>query len=115
MLNIVQFVMGQERYISTIVTYIIRERCKMHEALKRMERKGFQNTEHYKRLKNKLKLLEEGKAIKKDVTLECIASLGACIASLNPNMGGRFHPKEEMINETLKSVNRWKNNKGVIK
>lgn len=83
----------------------------MYEALRRMERKGFQNTEHYERLKNKLKLLEEGKAVKKDVTLECIASLGACIASINPFIGGRFHSKKEMVNETLKSVNRWKEGK----
>ena len=78
------------------------------EALRRMERKGFQNTEHYKRLKYKLDLLEEGKAVKKDVTLECIAALGACIASLNPYMGGRFHSKEGMINEAQKTVNRWR-------
>ena len=51
------------------------------EALRRMERKGSQNTEHYKRLKYKLDLLEEGKAVKKDVTLECIAAIGACFAS----------------------------------
>ena len=87
----------------------------MYEVLRRMERKGFQNTEHYKRLKYKLELLDKGKAVKRDVTLECIASLGACIASINPFIGGRFHSKEEMVNETLKSVNRWKNNKGVIK
>ena len=87
----------------------------MYEALRRMERKGFQNTEHYKRLKYKLELLDKGKAVKRDVTLECIASLGACIASINPFIGGRFHSKEEMVNETQKSVNRWKNNKGVIK
>lgn len=87
----------------------------MYEVLERMKRKGFQNTEHYERLKNKLKLLEEGKAIKKDVTIECIASLGACIASINPFIGGRFHSKEEMVKETLKTVNIWKNNKGVIK
>ena len=80
----------------------------MHEALKRMEKKGFKNTVHYEQLKNKLKLLEEGKAIKKDVTIECIASIGACIASINPFIGGRFHSKKEMVNETLKSVNKWK-------
>ena len=80
----------------------------MYEALRRMERKGFQNTEHYKRLKYKLELLEKGKAVKKDVTLECIASLGACIASLNPYMGGRFHSKEEMVKEVQKTINRWK-------
>ena len=87
----------------------------MHEALKRMERKGFKNTVYYERLKRKLELLKEGKAVKKDVTIECIASLGACITSINPFIGGRFHSKEEMVNETLKSVNRWKNNKGVKK
>lgn len=80
----------------------------MYEALERMRRKGFQNTEHYERLKNKLKLLEEGKAVKKDVTLECIASLGACITSINPFIGGRFHSKEEIIREVQKTVNRWK-------
>lgn len=80
----------------------------MHEALRRMERKGFQNTEYYKRLKYKLNLLEEGKAVKKDVTLECIAAIGACITTLNTYMGGRFHSKEEMIYEAQKSVNRWK-------
>ena len=80
----------------------------MYEALKRMERKGFKNTEHYERLKYKLELLEKGKAVKKDVTLECIASLGACIASLNPYMGGRFHSKDEMISKTQKIVNKWK-------
>ena len=37
----------------------------MYEVLERMERKGFKNTVHYERLKNKLKLLEEGKAVKK--------------------------------------------------
>lgn len=87
----------------------------MYEALKRMEEKGYKDTEHYKRLKYKLYMLNEGKAIKKDVTIECIASLGACITSIHPFIGGRFHSKEEMVNETLKSVNRWKNNKGVIK
>lgn len=80
----------------------------MYEALERMKRKGFQNTEHYERLKNKLKLLEEGKAIKKDVTFECIASLGACISSINPFIGGKFHTTEEMIKEVQKTVNRWK-------
>lgn len=83
----------------------------MHEALERMKTKGFQNTEHYERLKNKLKLLEEGKAVKKDVTLECIASLGACISSINPFIGGRFSSKNEMIQKVQKTVNRWKEDK----
>ena len=83
----------------------------MHEALERMKIKGFQNTEHYERLKNKLKLLEEGKAVKKDVTIECIASLGACITTINPYMGGKSHSMEKMIKEVQKTVKRWKEGK----
>jgi len=73
-----------------------------------MEAKGFKDTEYYNRLKYKLEMLAQGKAVKRDVTLECIAAAGALMAAWTVFDGGRYHSTEEMIKTTQETVNRWK-------
>ncbi len=79
-----------------------------YDALKRMEAKGYKNTEHYERLKYKIEMLEQGKAKKRDVTIECVAAIGALFASWTTFIGGRAHTTEEIIKETQKVVNEWR-------
>lgn len=82
---------------------------KLNNALERMEQKGFVETEGYKKLKMKRDAILDGVDYEiRDVTLECIAAVGALICSNNIWWGGRHYSNEELIKKIKRSVNDFR-------
>lgn len=86
------------------------------EALERMRKKGYEDTDDYRNLEQKRHAIANGAKYRvKDVTPEVIAGLGGAIASLNHHWGGRFVSIDDAIRIGARVGNDYRENKGMWK
>lgn len=81
---------------------------RIDHSLARMEQKGFADTEHYKRLKQKRDAIAMGASYTvRDVTRECIASLGALICTTQMFVQRKYYSAKDLIKQVQNSMKYW--------
>ncbi len=84
---------------------------RIDHSLTRMERKGFADTEHYKRLKQKRDAIAMGASYTvRDVTRECIAAFGALICTTQMFAQRKYYSINDLAKQVHDSVYRWYEN-----